>query len=102
MWEIIERARKLIPEPRFINQNVFNVLTDQPTNRYLKEIMATAGIKKRISFHCARHTFATCSIGLGMREEIIARILGHVDNKSVKEYARIEDYVKETEMGKWN
>ena len=56
---LIMKAKDLIPGKGFANQNVFKVLTDQPTNRYLKEIMKTAGIQKKISFHCARHTFAT-------------------------------------------
>ena len=99
---IIPKARKLLPEKGFESQQVFRVLTDQPTNRYLKEIMQIAGISKQISFHCARHTFATCSMDLGISLEVVSKTLGHEDIKTTAIYARIRDGLKEKEMLKWN
>jgi len=99
---IISRARKLLPERGLDNQKVFRVLTDQPTNRYLKEIMKTAEIPKHITFHCARHTFATCSIDLGIPIEIVQKVLGHKDLRTTAIYAKIRDGRKEEEMRKWN
>jgi site-specific recombinase XerD len=98
---LIERAKRLI-EPGFENQEVFRVATNQVTNRYLKEVIKLAKIKKTISFHCARHTFATCSIDLGMPLEVISKLLGHKDLKTTQIYAKILDSVKIKEMGKWN
>ncbi|MEI6766744.1 MAG: site-specific integrase [Bacteroidota bacterium] len=98
---LIDRAKGLI-EPGFENQPVFHVATNQITNRYLKELMVLAKIKKSISFHCARHTFATCSIDLGMPLEVISKLLGHKDLKTTQIYAKILDSVKVKEMGKWN
>jgi len=96
------KAKDLMPGKGFINQNVFKVLTDQPTNRYLKEIMITAGIQKKISFHCARHTFATVSKSQGIPYDVISKILGHTDIKTIKIYTRYElDYLSK-EMSKWN
>ncbi|MEI6766507.1 MAG: site-specific integrase [Bacteroidota bacterium] len=98
---LIDRAKGLI-ETGFENQPVFHVATNQVTNRYLKELMVLAKIKKSISFHCARHTFATCSIDLGMPLEVISKLLGHKDLKTTQIYAKILDSVKVKEMGKWN
>lgn len=99
---MILKAKELLPEQGFDNQNVFKVLTDQPTNRYLKDIMITAGISKHMSFHCSRHTFGTCSLDFGIPIEVVSKILGHTDIKTTAIYAQIRDGLKEQEMGKWN
>lgn len=99
---LIEKARALLPVPSFDNQPVFKVQTDQPTNRKLKEIMTAAGITKQISFHCARHTFATVSKSLGMDYDVISKILGHTDIKTTKIYTHFEMDFLTREMGKWN
>jgi site-specific recombinase XerD len=98
---IIEKAKNLIEfkEPEF---QVFKIFANQVTNRYLKEIMSIAGIKKRISFHCARHTFATIGIELGIPLEIISNLLGHSDLKTTSIYSKILDYKKEEYMNLWN
>ena len=98
---LIDKAKLLLQQPSFKMQRAFNVLSDQPTNRYLKEIMKVAGINKSISFHCARHTFATLSKSLGMDYDVISKILGHTDIKTTKIYAKYEYDFLDKEMGKW-
>ncbi len=98
---LIEKAKDLIPEETFNNQTIFNVLTNQPTNRYLKEIMKAAKINKQISFHCARHTFATISKSYGISYDVISKILGHTDIKTTKIYTRFELELLTKEMKKW-
>ncbi|NTW33226.1 MAG: site-specific integrase [Bacteroidetes bacterium] len=95
------RAKKLIGEG-FQNQKVFRVATNQVTNRYLKELMNIAEIHKIISFHSARHTFATCSIDFGIPIEVISKLLGHKKIATTQIYAKIMDSVKIREMEKWN
>jgi len=99
---IIEAARKLLPiDPGNIpNLKVFKVLTDQPTNRYLKDIASHAGINKRISFHSARHSFATLALDSGIGIETVSKILGHTEIKTTQIYARIRDGKKAEEMKK--
>jgi len=99
---LIEKAKDLIPVTGFNNQTIFRVISDQPTNRYLKDIMKSAKINKHISFHCARHTFATLSKSQGITYDVISKILGHTDIKTTKIYTRYElDYLTK-EMDKWN
>ncbi|NUQ83015.1 MAG: site-specific integrase, partial [Bacteroidetes bacterium] len=95
------------------------VISNQKFNEYLKELCQFAGIThmvKRIRFrgkerleeslpkselvtvHTARHTFATLSLELGMRPEVVMKLLGHTSIKMTMQYVRILDEVKAKEM----
>ncbi len=82
------------------NQAVFNVLSSQPTNRYLKEIAQEAGINKNITFHVARHTFATIATNIKIDPKTIQAILGHSDLRITQIYTKTSDSLKTTEMDK--
>lgn len=99
---LMDKAKALIPENPIRLMKVFRVVSNQKTNHMLKEIMELAGIEKEISFHCARHTFATVGITIGIPMEIISKLLGHSDLKTTQIYAKIVDEVKIKEMSKWN
>jgi len=102
MVPVNEDAAKLIPwNLLYDGQKVFRVFTDQPTNRYLKELMKLSDINKRISFHCGRHTFATLCKTRGINYDIIARYLGHTDKKTTQIYAKYETELLLSEMEKW-
>ncbi len=99
---LTQKAKNLLPAQGFKEQKVFRVLTDQPTNRYLKKIMQVANIDKSISFHCSRHTFATVSKSLGIEYDVISKILGHADLKTTRIYVKYEKSHLEKEMKKWD
>jgi site-specific recombinase XerD len=99
---IIRSAEKLIPECKFTEQKVFHVLTDQATNRKLKDIMEAAKIKKDIKMHCSRHTFATIGLSLGIPYDVISKLLGHRSVKVTQVYAHYNDTGKIEEMKKWD
>lgn len=63
--------------------------------------MKEAKISKEITMHCARHTFATCALDLGMSMDVISEILGHTDTKTTRIYAKIREGLKNREMEKW-
>jgi site-specific recombinase XerD len=52
--------------------------------------------------HCARHTFGTCAMDLGISLEVISEIMGHTDTKTTRIYAKIREGLKNSEMEKWN
>ena len=59
-------------------------------NAYLKEIADLCGIKERLTFHMASHTFATTvTLSNGIPIETVSKILGHSDIKTTQIYAGI-------------
>jgi integrase len=73
-------------------QKVLPVMSNQKLNSYLKELQMSAKIEKLLTFHVARHTFATTVTMLnGVPIESVARMLGHKNIKTTQHYARIVD-----------
>lgn len=71
---------------------VFPVLSNQKMNAYLKEIADVCGINKPITFHIARHTFATTVTLLnGVPIESVSKMLGHTNIQTTQHYAKILD-----------
>lgn len=61
-------------------------------NRILKKIAAEVGIDKTITYHMARHTFATTNaLAQGIRIEVVSRMLGHTNIKTTQIYAKVTD-----------
>lgn len=96
------KAKKILENQNKDTSLVFKCYSNAKTNQYLKIIAEKSGINKRLTFHTARHTFATVSIELGIPIEVISKILGHSDIKITQVYARILDPIKFREMEKWN
>ncbi|GAF03937.1 site-specific integrase [Saccharicrinis fermentans] len=66
--------------------------TNQKTNAYLKEIADVCDINKNLTFHLARHTFATTvTLSKGVTIESVSKMLGHTNIKTTQIYARITD-----------
>jgi len=78
-------------EGKLPNGNLLPVISNQKMNEYLKEITTVCGINKNITFHIARHTFATLSLGYGVPIEAVSKMLGHTDIKTTQIYAKITD-----------
>ncbi|PRY09845.1 site-specific recombinase XerD [Pontibacter ummariensis] len=68
------------------------VLSNQKMNAYLKEIADVCGIVKPVTFHTARHTFATTVTLLnGVPMESVSKMLGHTSIKTTQHYAKVLD-----------
>ena len=79
------------------------VMEDSQTNKYLTKIIKEhAGINKKITFHCSRHTFAVTSLILGIKIEVVSDILGHSELTTTQRYAKVVDDLREKEMDKWD
>lgn len=71
---------------------VLPILSNQKMNEYLKEIADCCWITKRLTFHIARHTFATTiTLSNGVPIETVSKMLGHRNLKTTQHYAKILD-----------
>lgn len=74
------------------NQLLLPVLSNQKMNAYLKEIADLCKINKNLTFHLARHTFATTvTLSNGVPIESVSKMLGHKSLKTTQHYAKILD-----------
>jgi len=88
--------------PACLHQDrVLPVPSNQKLNAYLKEIADLCGIHKPLTFHIARHTFATTvTLSNGVPIESVSRMLGHTNLKTTQHYARILDQKVSEDMQK--
>ena len=75
-----------------ISEKLLPVLSNQKMNAYLKEIADLCEITKELTFHIARHTFATTvTLSNGVPIESVSKMLGHKSIKTTQHYAKILD-----------
>src|SRR5690606_9324781 len=78
---------------QYINEDkLLPILTNQKMNAYLKEIADVCEIEKDLTFHIARHTFATTiTLTNGVPIESVSKMLGHKNLKTTQHYAKVLD-----------
>jgi len=75
------------------------VISNQKTNAYLKEIADACDIEKHLTFHLARHTFATTiTLANGIPIESVSKMLGHQSLKTTQIYAKVIDHKLKQDM----
>lgn len=84
--KILDKYKGLFPDNK-----ILPVPSNQKMNSYLKEIGDLCGIEKDLSFHVARHTFATLTLSKGVSIESVSKMLGHTNIRTTQIYARITD-----------
>lgn len=78
--------------PCVVKGMVLPVLSNQKMNSYLKEIADLCGINKKLTFHIARHTFATTvTLSNDVPIETVSKMLGHTNLKTTQHYAKLLD-----------
>ncbi len=92
---LLPKAQEIINKyknhPEAINkEKIFPIISNQKINAYLKEIADLAGIKKYLTFHLARHTFATTvTLSNGVPIETVSEMMGHKNIRTTQIYAKI-------------
>ena len=84
---------KYSDHPQAINEDkLLPILSNQKMNAYLKEIAAVCEIEKELTFHIARHTFATTiTLTNGVPIESVSKMLGHKNLRTTQHYAKVLD-----------
>jgi integrase len=92
---ISEQAYNLLGERKEPLEKVFEGLKYSAyNNKLLSEWITSAGITKKISFHCFRHTYAVLQLSNGTGIYTLKEMLGHKNTKTTEIYAKIIDEVK--------
>ena len=91
--KIIEKYAGKLPD-----EKVLPVMSNQKMNEYLKEIGTLCNINKELTYHLARHTFATLTLTKGVSIESVTKMLGHTNIKTTQIYARITDVKVSNDM----
>lgn len=97
--KILEKYKDF-PEA-ILKGRVLPVSSNQKLNSYLKELAEICGIKKNLTMHMARHTFATSiTLSNGVPIETVSKMLGHTSLKVTQIYARVLENKISDDMGK--
>lgn len=92
--DINEQAAWLMGERKGNSEAVFSM----PNNNHLMERLTrwvrSAGIDKKVTFHCARHTFAVMMLELNTNIAVIQKLLGHTKLDTTLIYAKVVDKSK--------
>ena len=82
--QIIERYKSFRK-----GSHVFNIGNLSNINKRIKKVAAMCGIKKRVSFHVSRHSWAVLALEYGMPIESVSKILGHTNITTTQIYAKV-------------
>jgi integrase len=87
----LEIIQKYKDDPRAVAEGtLLPIVTNQTLNGYLKEIASICGVSKDLTFHLARHTFATTvTLTNGVPIESVSKMLGHSSIKTTQVYAKV-------------
>ena len=94
-------ALEIIETQKIMNSDkIFNVKSYQVWEIEIKELVRQAGITKKITGHCARHTFATLCISNGVDIYTTSKLLGHTNVQTTQLYAKLIDEKKDEAIKK--
>ena len=92
---VSEQPIKLLGERTTSEEPIFkNLLYHTFMNKQLQNWVHAAGIEKKITFHCARHSFATLQLSLDTDIYTVSKLLGHRNLKTTQIYAKVIDKKK--------
>ncbi len=84
-----------------VKDTLLPVMSNQKMNAYLKEIADLCKISKQLTFHIARHTFATTvTLNNGVPIESVSKMMGHTSIKTTQIYAKVMDHKISSDMEK--
>jgi integrase len=85
---------ELLGDRKGDEEGVFNIAYSVWTNHKLKQWILRAGITKKITFHNARHTYATLMLTHGTDIYMVSKLLGHTNVKTTQVYAKVVSEAK--------
>jgi integrase len=99
--DISNQAAELMGERGKPGEKVFkDFMTPYATNQAIQEWVYRAGIDKKITFHCGRHTFAVMMLDLGTDIYTVSKLLGHRELTTTQIYAKVLDKNKQAAVSR--
>ena len=94
---ISEQAQKYMPNrgTASANDTIFSMFSEVHSNAIIADWAKAAGITKKVTFHVARHTFATMMLTLGADLYTTSKLLGHTKVETTQIYAKIVNKKKD-------
>lgn len=101
---ISDEAMKWLPERGNAADSdiIYPLPKNDSANKQLARWIKAAGIIKRITFHCSRHTAATLNLSLGTSIETVSKMMGHTKISTTQIYAKIIDVKRKEAVNKQN
>lgn len=100
---LLPKAKKILAKRKSKSEAglIFHVYANQPYNRYLKLLATEIKLKKRLTSHLARHTFATTiTLSKGIPIETVSKMLGHTMISTTQIYSKVTIGKIAKDMGK--
>lgn len=103
-FPISDEAMKWLPDRGDAPDDgiIFPLPKNDNANHQLKAWVKASGVKKKVTFHCSRHTAATLNLSLGTSIETVAKLMGHTKISTTQIYAKIIDENKKEAVSKQN
>lgn len=99
--DITPQAARLMGPRRSVDERVFQeIYSPSCTNKIIQRWVHRAGIPKKITYHCSRHTFAVMMLDLGTDIYTVSKLLGHREIATTQIYAKILDKNKQAAVEK--
>lgn len=83
-------------------ERIFKLSKNEIVNPIIAEWVKDAGISKKITFHCSRHTAATLNLSLGTPIAVVSKLMGHSKIATTQIYAKIVDEAQRDAVDKQN
>lgn len=101
---ISDEAMKWLPERGNAADSdiIYPLPKNDSANKQLARWIKAAGIIKRITFHCSRHTAATLNLSLGTSIETVSKMMGHTKISTTQIYAKIIDVKRKEAVNRQN
>lgn len=91
--DICQQAAYYLNQQPRISDYVFEI-SRSALEKTLPQWLGCAGINKKITFHCARHTFAVMMVDIGTDLFVVSKLLGHSNIQTTQVYAKVLDQTK--------
>lgn len=96
-------ALTILKDQKKINgnsENIFNLISDNHTGIQIKDWAKKAKLNKKVTWHVARHTFATIALSNDVDIYTVSKLLGHKDIKVTQIYSKVIDQRKDEAIDK--